>query len=106
MNAVIFLGPTLTVEEARKHLDANYCPPVAQGDVLRALSRNPLLIGIVDGYFETVPAVWHKEILLAMQRGVHVFGSGRHWRKDNIPVLRGGAGKGAHHEVRSAGAVP
>jgi hypothetical protein len=75
MNAVIFLGPTLTVEEARKQLDAIYCPPVAQGDVLRALSQNPLLIGIVDGYFETVLAVWHKEILFAMQRGVHIFGS-------------------------------
>ena len=30
---------------------------------------------IVDGYFDTVPSVWHKEILVAMQRGVHVFGA-------------------------------
>jgi hypothetical protein len=75
MKAIIFLGPTLTLEEARKHLDAVYSPPVAQGDVLRALSHNPFVIGIIDGYFETVPAVWHKEILYAMERGVHVFGS-------------------------------
>jgi hypothetical protein len=37
--------------------------------------HNPKLIGIIDGYFETVPAVWHKEILYAMERGVHVLGA-------------------------------
>jgi hypothetical protein len=30
---------------------------------------------LVDGYFEGVPAVWHKEILFALSRGVHVFGA-------------------------------
>jgi hypothetical protein len=75
MEAVIFLGPTLALEKAKEHLDALYCPPVAQGDVLRALAHQPRLIGIIDGYFDTVPAVWHKEILYAMERGVHVFGA-------------------------------
>ena len=32
-------------------------------------------IGMVDGYFHNVPAVWHKEILWAMAEGVEVFGS-------------------------------
>ena len=32
-------------------------------------------IGIIDGYFERVPSVWHKEILWAMAEGIHVFGS-------------------------------
>jgi hypothetical protein len=75
MEAVIFVGPTLPLEAARKQLDAMYCPPAAQGDVLRALANKPRLIGIIDGYFDTVPAVWHKEILYAMERGVHVFGA-------------------------------
>jgi len=43
--------------------------------VLRALVDRPRVIGIVDGYFERVPAVWHKEILWAMSRGVHVLGA-------------------------------
>ena len=30
---------------------------------------------IVDGSFQWTPAVWHKEILWAMGRGVHVFGA-------------------------------
>ena len=59
--AVVFLGPTLAHEEARTVLDAEFLPPAAHGDVLRAASRRPQAIGIVDGVFEHVPAVWHKE---------------------------------------------
>jgi hypothetical protein len=75
MSAVIFLGPTLPVEQARTILDATYLPPVAQGDVYRALIYKPTVIGIIDGYFEHVPSVWHKEILWAMSQGIHVLGS-------------------------------
>ena len=35
----------------------------------------PQAIGIIDGYFQWAPAVWHKEILWAIQQGVHVFGA-------------------------------
>ena len=49
--------------------------PVAQGDVYRATQRQPPMIGIIDGYFQRVPSVWHKEILWAMTQGIHVFGS-------------------------------
>jgi hypothetical protein len=40
-----------------------------------AALRRPALIGVVDGYFETVPTVWHKEILWAMSQGIHVYGA-------------------------------
>jgi hypothetical protein len=72
---VIFTGPTLPADEGRAVLDAEYLPPAAQGDVYRAALRRPQVIGIIDGYFERVPSVWHKEILWSMSRGVHVFGS-------------------------------
>jgi hypothetical protein len=75
VDAVVFLGPSLNVEIAKQYLPAVYCGPAAQGDVLRVLPRRPRLIGIIDGYFETVPAVWHKEILHAMSVGVHVLGA-------------------------------
>lgn len=75
MSVFIFLGPTLSVEEARTELDAVYLPPASQGDVYRAARRRPAAIGIVDGYFGCVPSVWHKEILWAMHEGVHVYGS-------------------------------
>ncbi|HEX6485045.1 MAG TPA: TfuA-like protein [Ktedonobacteraceae bacterium] len=71
----IFTGPTLARERARAELDAVYLPPVKQGDVYQAACQSPCAIGIIDGYFEHVPAVWHKEILWAMSQGIHVFGS-------------------------------
>jgi hypothetical protein len=75
MNVYVFVGPSLPVEQARRYLDATYLPPVQQGDVLRLLGERPDVIGIVDGYFNTVPAVWHKELLEALSSGVHVFGA-------------------------------
>lgn len=75
MSIYIFTGPTLSPEDARAELDAVYLPPVAQGDVYRVAQRRPEAIGIIDGYFERVPSVWHKEILWAMAQGIHVYGS-------------------------------
>ena len=71
----VFLGPTLAEKEARAELDAVYLPPVSAGDVYRLWRRRPRAIGIVDGYFDRVPAVWHKEIMWMMEHGVHVFGA-------------------------------
>jgi len=77
MTVVVFVGPTLHGEDPSTVLDASYRPPAAQGDVVRAvLDEQPRVIGIIDGFFERVPSVWHKEILWAMARGVHVFGAG------------------------------
>jgi hypothetical protein len=76
MSACVFLGPTLAVADAARILDATFLPPVKLGDVHRVVSKlRPRAIGIVDGYFQWVPAVWHKEILWAMSQGVHVFGA-------------------------------
>jgi hypothetical protein len=71
----VFLGPTLAEKDARAELDAVYLPPAAAGDVYRLWRRHPRAIGIVDGCFAHVPAVWHKEILWMMEHGVHVFGA-------------------------------
>lgn len=65
MKPIVFLGPTLPRSEAEKYLDAEYWPPAEQGSVHRALAQDPSCIGIVDGRFDTVPAVWHKEIMFA-----------------------------------------
>lgn len=75
MTVFVFTGPTVSANVARAELDAVYLPPVAQGDIYRVGQHRPQAIGIIDGYFERVPAVWHKEILWAMRQGIHVFGS-------------------------------
>jgi hypothetical protein len=49
--------------------------PAKQGDLFRAALSRPKAIGLIDGYFEGVPSVWHKEILWALSQGIAVFGS-------------------------------
>ncbi len=75
MHTCIFTGPTLRPKDGRKMYDAVFLPPVSQGDVYRVAVKKPRVIGIIDGYFDRVPAVWHKEILWAMSQGIHVFGA-------------------------------
>jgi hypothetical protein len=74
VTAYLFVGPTLPRAEIDTLRDFVCLPPVAQGDVLRLSKSRPQAIGIIDGYFDGVPAVWHKEILWALTQGIHVFG--------------------------------
>jgi len=75
MNPIIFAGPSLPSlpHASDRHIERR--PPVRQGDVYRAALAGPAVIGLIDGYFEVVPTVWHKEILWAMAQGIHVFGA-------------------------------
>jgi len=75
MNVHVFTGPTLSAAEASQVLDADYFPPAMQGSVFQAACQRPRVIAIIDGRFESVPSIWHKEILWAMDQGIHVFGS-------------------------------
>ena len=76
MRAVIFAGPSLPPAiRPGAEPGIEWRPPVRQGDVYRVALTRPAVIGVIDGYFESVPTVWHKEILWAMAQGVHVFGA-------------------------------
>jgi len=72
----IFTGPTLSPVVAAETLDAVYLPPAKMGDIYRVCKLfSPRIIGIIDGYFNQVPAVWHKEIHYALSQGIQVFGA-------------------------------
>jgi hypothetical protein len=73
----LFLGPSLPADEAaRLAPGVTILPPAAVGDVYRlARWQRPARIAIVDGYFERMAAVWHKEVLYALERGVEVWGA-------------------------------
>jgi hypothetical protein len=76
VTAILFAGPTLRSDDVRSFGSVECLPPVQQGDIYRLASRRePRAIGIVDGVFQHVPSVWHKEILWAMANGIHVFGA-------------------------------
>lgn len=69
---IVFSGPTLSASDRGNN--HRFCAPAAQGDIFNAVGRCRV-IGLVDGYFEGVPAIWHKEILYALSQGIHVFGA-------------------------------
>lgn len=76
MKTIVFLGPSLDVETARTLLEADYRPPVVQGDVISAvISDRPDVIAIADGVVKEDYAVWHKELLFALEKGVTLFGA-------------------------------
>jgi hypothetical protein len=72
---ILFIGPSL--RDASDICDASIQvrPPAVHGDVLAAVREGATAIGIVDGNFEHVAPVWHKEILHALDCGVTMFGA-------------------------------
>lgn len=73
---IVFLGPSLSIKAAKKWLpDALYLPPAQCGDLLRVIRLRPKIIALIDGAFEHQAAVWHKEILYALEKNIMVLGS-------------------------------
>jgi hypothetical protein len=73
VRVVVFCGPTLPAERVRHELNAGSAPnrdeifpeirpPASRGDVLAAALSRPNVIALIDGYFDRVPSVWHKEL--------------------------------------------
>ena len=77
MIASIFLGPTMSVDEARLILPQGvFRPPAAQGDLLYAAEYDKAdIIGLVDGTFHQNLSVWHNEVCYLLSRGVTIYGS-------------------------------
>ncbi len=75
MRACVFAGPSLGRLRPDLPEGVVLLPPAARGDLYRAALQGPRAIGLIDGYFDGVPAVAHKEILWALHHGIHVFGA-------------------------------
>lgn len=76
MTTVVFAGPTIGAKDVQALLPgAIVLPPASQGDIYRSAVQGAKVIGLIDGYFEGMPSVWHKEILWAVEQGIAVFGS-------------------------------
>lgn len=74
---IVFAGPSLHGTALPLPLcdGMQLRPPARQGDVRRAVEDGATAIGLIDGVFGEVPAVWHKEILFGLERGVAMFGA-------------------------------
>jgi hypothetical protein len=75
MSTHAFLGPSLSLPSARAIAPSvAYHPPASLGDVYQLTRTGAETILIIDGLFDSLPPVWHKEILYAMSCGSTVAG--------------------------------
>lgn len=72
---IVFLGPSLDLDSAKKILPAEYRPPAKRGDLITAAREGATIIGLIDGVFHQESAVAHREILAAVKGGIRVVGS-------------------------------
>jgi hypothetical protein len=75
MKVVVFLGPSLSHQEANAILGgAEYRLPAGRGDIVGAANDGADAIGLIDGVFYQHAAVSHREILYAIKEGITVVG--------------------------------
>ncbi len=77
MNKIaVFLGPTCSTGEAKKHLEsADYLAPAVRGSFYNIINDGYKIIVLIDGLFYGSFSVWHKEILFALDSGIEVIGA-------------------------------
>lgn len=72
----VFLGPSLSLTEAKKILpDAEFHPPIRRGDLEKIKKPDRSLVGIVDGVFHQSLAVSIVEIRLFIENGGIIYGA-------------------------------
>lgn len=74
-STVVFLGPSLDSNEAAKHLQARYLPPIRRGDLPTVIADGARSIGVVDGEFGQSLAVSVMEVCSGLKQGVHIWGA-------------------------------
>ena len=73
--SVVFAGPTLSGCDLSPYAHFTFLPPARCGDVLAAVKRGATSLLLIDGYFDSTAAPWHKEILAALARDCMVAGA-------------------------------
>lgn len=73
-DTVVYLGPSLSREDAERILDADYLPPICRGDLAK-LPEHVRYVGIIDGEFYQSLSVSPKEVVTLLRRGVKVCGA-------------------------------
>ena len=71
---IVFAGPSLYGADYDAG-DVVVRGPAQMGDIEHAIAAGATALGIVDGHYQQVGAVWHKEILLALSSGIAVYGA-------------------------------
>ena len=74
-STILFAGPSLYGLDTSKYRWIDICGPACQSDIYSILNHKRYTrIILADGLYKSIPAPWHKEILLALEMKIEVFG--------------------------------
>jgi hypothetical protein len=73
MRTVVFAGPSIFGLDT-SGFEFDFRPPASSGELLAAVREGATTIALIDGLYGDCAAVWHKEILYALSKGVRVLG--------------------------------
>ena len=74
-NTILFAGPSLYGLETKKYEWLDICGPACQSDIYSIINyRSYKRIILADGLYKSIPAPWHKEILMALEMNIEVYG--------------------------------
>ena len=72
---VVFAGPSLPPKARPADPAFAWLPPAMAGDACALGGATPRAVVLIDGLFDTVPAIRHKELLTLMARGIPLIGA-------------------------------
>lgn len=73
---IIFLGPSLSTEKAKKILEADYRKPAKKGDFMQLMFKETKVVGLIDGFFlQDYPPTPIEIYNLLRKKGTKVYGS-------------------------------
>jgi TfuA protein len=73
---IIFLGPSLSIEKAKKILEADYRKPAKKGDLFQLIFNETRIVGLIDGYFlQDYPPTPIEVYNLVKKKETKVYGS-------------------------------
>ncbi|MCJ7420244.1 TfuA domain-containing protein [Sphingomicrobium astaxanthinifaciens] len=72
---IVFAGPSLAPADREGWPAIDWRPPAMAGDLIGLVERAPAKVLLLDGLFDTVAAVMHKEALALMAAGTRLYGA-------------------------------
>jgi hypothetical protein len=71
----VFAGPSLPPSTRPADPCFDWRAPATAGDLTALLEDPPDRLCLIDGYFDTCPSPWHKELLRLLAGGTRIFGA-------------------------------
>ena len=72
---IVFAGPSVPKDVRSLMVGIDWRPPAVAGDLLRLVAERPDRVLLIDGLFDEMASVKHKEAIALMETGTRLFGA-------------------------------